>query len=151
MVVNMLIMRKLSRGKLAFSKYLTTGILSNQVSLAILILRVGFALLLMPHGYDKLQEFLAGHHYFPDPLHVTPIVSHGLTIFAEFFCSFLLFLGLFTRPALIVLIICMTTIAFLIHGNDPLGDKEHALLYLIAYNSIFLTGAGKYSLDARLF
>ena len=151
MVANMLIMRKLNRGKWAFSKYLTTSVLSNQVSLAILILRVGFALLLIPHGYDKLQEFLAGHHDFPDPLHVTPIVSQGLTIFAEFFCSILLFLGLFTRPALVVLIICMTIIAFLIHGNDPLGDKEHALLYLIAYISIFLTGAGKYSLDARLF
>ena len=151
MEVNMLIMRKLSRNKLAFSKYLTSGVLSNQASLAILILRVGFALLLVPHGYDKLQEFLAGHHDFPDPLHVTPIVSQGLTIFAEFFCSILLFLGLFTRPALIVLIVCMTIIALLIHGNDPLGDKEHALLYLLAYISIFLTGAGKYSLDARLF
>ncbi len=136
---------------MAFSKYLTPSVLSNQASLAILILRVGFALLLIPHGYDKLQEFLAGHHDFPDPLHVTPIVSHGLTIFAEFFCSVLLFLGLFTRPALIVLIACMAIIVFFIHGNDPLGDKEHALLYLLAYISIFLTGAGKYSLDARLF
>lgn len=136
---------------MTFGKYLSPSVLSNQVSFAILILRVGFALLLIPHGYDKLQEFLAGHHDFPDPLHVTPIVSHGLTVFAEFFCSILLFFGLFTRPALLVLIVCMAIIAFVIHGNDPLGDKEHALLYLLAYISIFLTGAGKYSLDARIF
>lgn len=144
-------MRKLNRKKVAFGKYLSPNVLSNQVSFAILILRVGFALLLIPHGYDKLQEFLAGHHDFPDPLHVTPIVSHGLTVFAEFFCSVLLFLGLFTRPALLVLIVCMAIITFVIHGNDPLGDKEHALLYLLAYICIFLTGAGKYSLDARIF
>ncbi|WP_435354517.1 DoxX family protein [Emticicia sp. SJ17W-69] len=136
---------------MTFGKYLSPSVLSNQASLAILILRVGLALLLIPHGYDKLQEFLAGHHDFPDPLHVTPMVSHGLTVFAEFFCSILLLLGLFTRPALLVLIVCMAIIAFVIHGNDPLGDKEHALLYLLAYISIFLTGAGKYSLDARIF
>lgn len=144
-------MRKLNRKKKAFGKYLSPNLLSNQVSFAILILRVGFALLLIPHGYDKLQEFLAGHHDFPDPLHVSPIISHGLTVFAEFFCSILLLLGLFTRPALLVLIVCMAIIAFVIHGNDPLGDKEHALLYLLAYISIFITGAGKYSLDARVF
>jgi putative oxidoreductase len=147
----MLIMRKLSRNKNAFVKYLTPSVLPTQASVAILILRVGFAFLLIPHGYDKLQEFLAGHHDFPDPLHLTPIVSHGLTIFAEFFCSILLFLGLFTRPALIILIVCMAIISFMIHGSDPLGDKEHALLYLIGYISIFITGGGKYSLDAQLF
>lgn len=132
-------------------KYLTPAKLSNQVSVAILVLRIGFAFLLIPHGYDKLQEFLAGNHNFPDPLHVTPIVSQGLTVFAELFCSILLFLGLFTRPALIALIVCMTIIVFSIHGNDPLGDKEHALLYLVGYITIFIIGAGKYSLDTRFF
>jgi putative oxidoreductase len=63
----------------------------------------------------------------------------------------LLLLGLFTRPALIILIGCTTIIAFSIHGQDPLSDKEHALLYLFAYIAIFLTGAGRYSVDARLF
>jgi putative oxidoreductase len=125
--------------------------LSNQVSLAILILRVGLAALMIPHGYDKLQSFLAGNHDFPDPLHLTPIVSQGLTIFAEFYCSILLLLGLFTRPALLILIGCMAVIAFILQWNDPLGDKEHALLYLISYIVIFLTGAGKYSLDAKIF
>lgn len=132
-------------------KFLKPTTLTNQVSLAIFLLRLGFAGLLATHGYGKLQSFLAGDHDFPDPLHVSPAVSQGLTIFAEFFCSILMILGLFTRLASVVLIICMLTIAFVIHGKDPLGDKEHALLYAIAFITIFLTGPGKYSLDARLY
>lgn len=132
-------------------KYLKPASLPNRVSLAVLVLRLSFGFLMIPHGYDKMQEFLAGNHDFPDPLHVSPIVSHGLTVFAEFFCSILLVLGLFTRPALVILIGCMAIVAFSIHGADPLGDKEHALLYLFAYLSIFLTGAGKYSIDAKIF
>lgn len=132
-------------------KYLKPASLPNQVSLAVLVLRLSFGFLMIPHGYDKMQEFLAGNHDFPDPLHVSPMVSHGLTVFAEFFCSILLVLGLFTRPALVILIGCMAIVSFSIHGADPLGDKEHALLYLFAYLSIFLTGAGQYSIDAKIF
>lgn len=132
-------------------KYLKPASLPNQVSLAVLVLRLSFGFLMIPHGFDKFQEFLAGHHDFPDPLHVSPVISQILTVFAEFICSTLLILGLFTRPALIILLGCMSIIAFKIHGSDPLGDKEHALLYLFGYLSIFITGAGKYSLDSKLF
>ncbi len=132
-------------------KYLKPLKLPNQVSLAVLVLRLSFGFLMIPHGYDKMQEFLAGNHDFPDPLHVSPMLSHGLTIFAELFCSILLVLGLYTRLALIMLIGCMAIVSFSIHGADPLGDKEHALLYLFAYLGIFLTGAGKYSIDTKIF
>lgn len=132
-------------------KFFKPIVLTNQVSLAIFILRLGFALLLIPHGYNKLQSFLAGDHDFPDPLHISPAGSQALTIFAEFFCALLLILGLFTRLSAIILIVCMLIIAFVIHGEDPLGDKEQSLLYLIGFVVVFLTGPGKYSLDARLF
>ncbi|MFD2519879.1 DoxX family protein [Emticicia soli] len=132
-------------------KFFKPIVLTNQVSLAIFILRLGFALLLIPHGYNKLQSFLAGDHDFPDPLHISPAGSQALTIFAEFFCALLLILGLFTRLSALILIVCMLVIAFVIHGQDPLGDKEQSLLYLIGFIAIFLTGPGKYSLDARLF
>ena len=132
-------------------KYLKPISLPNQVSLAVLVLRLSFGFLMIPHGYDKMQEFIKGNHDFPDPLHVSPIISHGLTVFAEFFCSVLLFFGLFTRPALVILIGCMAIVSFSIHGSDPLGDKEHALLYLFVYLSIFLTGAGKFSIDSKIF
>lgn len=66
---------------------------------------------------------------------------------AEFFCSILLILGLGTRIVLIPLIIAMTVVAFMVHGSDPLSEKESALLFLIPFLTLFITGPGKYSLD----
>jgi len=131
--------------------FLKPPTLAAQVSLAVLILRIGFAGFLLTHGYGKLQSFLDGDHDFPDPLHVSPIVSQVMAVFSEFFCSILLMLGLLTRPVAAILVVCMAVIAFIVHGPDPLGDKEHALLFLIAFVAILLTGPGKYSLDTRIF
>ncbi|MFN8353000.1 MAG: DoxX family protein [Spirosomataceae bacterium] len=118
----------------------------------LLILRVGAAFFLATHGYDKLLELIAGNSSgFPDPFHVSPVVSHALVVAAEFFSSILLALGLFTRFALLMLIANMTTIALVIHAGESLGDKEHAFLFLIPFVALFLTGPGRYSLDARLF
>jgi putative oxidoreductase len=62
----------------------------------------------------------------------------------------LLLIGLYTRLALIPLVICLFVIVFVVHGEDPLGDKEHAILYLAPYLTLMLTGPGKYSLDSWL-
>ena len=45
----------------------------------------------------------------------------------------LLIIGLFTRQAVIPLIITMLVAIFVIHGDDPFKDKEMAILYLIPY------------------
>ena len=73
-------------------------------------------------------------------------ISLALTVFAEFFCSLLLVLGIGTRLFLIPLIIVAMVIVFVVHGADPLGDKEHGLLFLAPYITLMLTGPGKYSL-----
>ena len=123
--------------------------LANTTNWALLILRVGISFFLMYHGFEKLETLLAGNSAdFPDPFHVGTRVSHGLSVFAEFFCSAFLMLGLFSRLALIVLICNMLIIIFIIHANDPLSDREHAYLFLIPFISLFLTGPGKFSLDA---
>ncbi len=116
----------------------------------LLILRVGMSFFMIHHGYDKLQNFLAGVADFPDPLHVGNRLSMGLTVFAEFFCSILLILGLYTRLATIPLIICMVVVIFIISKGEPLGEREHAIMYLISYIAIFLTGAGNYSIDHKI-
>jgi putative oxidoreductase len=117
---------------------------------ALLLLRVSFGLLLMRQGWDKLASYNENASTFPDPLGVSPSFSLMLTIFAEFFCSAFVVVGLFTRPALLVLMITFVVIVLLIHGSDPLNDKEHGLNYLFAFLSIFLTGPGKYSVDALI-
>ncbi|AEI51715.1 DoxX family protein [Runella slithyformis] len=117
----------------------------------ILVLRVCVPLLLLTHGYDKLLSFLNGAADFPDPLHVGPRISHALAVIGEVIAPLLVIIGLWTRVAAVIEIIHFLVVAFIMHAGEPLGEKEHGLLFLIAYVTILLIGAGKYSLDRSLY
>jgi putative oxidoreductase len=112
----------------------------------LLILRLSCALMAL-HGWSKFTDFYEDSADWPDPLHVGPVVSKALTVFAELFCTLFLVLGLFTRVAIIPLIVCMLVIVFVIHAEDSFGDREHPLLYLLSYITLMLTGPGRFSLD----
>lgn len=113
-----------------------------------LLLRVTICALMITHGYPKFKTLMAGGPYdFPDPIGVGSTLSLILVVLAEFVCSILIVLGLFTRPALIVLMINMIIISFVVHGPDSLGDKEHALMYLFSYAALFLLGSGRFSVE----
>lgn len=115
----------------------------------LLLLRFACAFMLL-HGWGKFTDFSDGVADFPDPFHVGPAASKGLTVFAELFCTIFVVIGLFTRFALIPLIICMLVIIFIVHSGDPFGDKESAFIYLLMYLSLLLAGPGKYSVDRML-
>lgn len=51
------------------------------------------------------------------------------------------------RAALIPLIVTMAVAVFIVHGPDPLADKEFAILYLVPYVALFFIGPGKFSVD----
>ena len=119
-------------------------------SIALFILRVSFGLMMLTHGWPKLLSLINNPGSFPDPLHIGNSLSHGLTVFAEFFCAILVVAGLATRWATIPLIIAMSVAAFVIHANEPFADKEHALLFLSAFTAILILGAGSYSLDKAI-
>jgi len=121
---------------------------SVALDLALFILRVGSAGMMMTHGWNKLMNFQDKSVSWPDPLHVGHSVSLGMTVFAELFCAGFLLLGLFSRLALVPLIFLMTVAVFVIHAGDSFGDKEHAVLFLVPYIVLFLTGPGIYSLDS---
>src|SRR5687768_12196358 len=74
-------------------------------NLALLILRVGCGILMLNHGYDKLVHFQQYSANFMNFLGLSGSVSLALVVFAEFFCSIFLILGLFTRLVTIPLII----------------------------------------------
>lgn len=117
---------------------------------AILILRIAAGgMMLFSHGWGKLMKFFGdGPITFGNPIGLGEELSWALAVFAEVFCSFLLIIGLTTRWAAIPLIITMAVAAFIVHGDDPFGKKEFAILYLVTYLVLLLTGAGRYSLDA---
>ena len=127
------------------------GIENNTWSnIGLLIFRLVIGGFMLTHGLQKLNNFDMMSAVFPDPLGVGSTLSLGLIIFAEFFCSALIILGLFTRLATIPLMIGMIVAAFIIHGNDPFAVKELSLFYLSLYVGLIFTGAGKYSLDYLL-
>lgn len=117
------------------------------LDLGLLLLRVATGLLLLTHGWPKLMGFSARMNTFADPYGLGSAPSLALAVFAEFFCSVFLIMGLFTRWALIPLVITMLTIVFVVHGSDPFGKKELALLYLVPFLTLSFTGPGKFSLD----
>lgn len=115
-----------------------------------LILRVTFGLLMLSHGVPKLMKLLNGTMEFGDPIGIGVPASLTLTVFAEVVCSLLLVIGLWTRLALIPLIITMFVAVFIVHIQDDLATMESALLYLLSYCALFLLGSGTYSMDAVL-
>ena len=119
--------------------------------IALIIVRVFVGFAMLSHGFPKLQMLLEGGEIqFINFLGLGPKISLFLAVFGEFVCSIFLILGLFTRPAVIFLIITMVTAAFIAHGGDPFAKKEMSLLYLSLYVLFLAFGAGKYSIDGLI-
>lgn len=130
--------------------FLTATHAENQGNLGLLILRLGLGILTIHHGYQKLVHFEEMKNSFLDFLGLGNAVSLTMAISAEFFCSILVVLGLFTRVAAIPLIITMSVALFEIKGGDIYGGGEPPALYLLGYLSLFLSGPGTMRID-RIF
>ncbi|MGC3977556.1 MAG: DoxX family protein [Paludibacteraceae bacterium] len=117
----------------------------------LLVFRLIIGFFMLSHGWQKLSNFGEMSQQFPPMLGLSSQVGLSLIIFAEFFCSIALILGLFTRLATIPLIIGMSVAAFLAHSGQPFGARELPLLYLGMYVVLLLTGAGKISIDKVLY
>ena len=73
-----------------------------------------------------------------------------IAVLTEVIFAILLIIGLGTRLALAGLIGTMAVASFVFHAADPFAGKEKALLFLVLFSFLFVTGAGKYSLDYLL-
>lgn len=114
----------------------------------LLVVRVFVGFAMLSHGFPKLQMLLAGGKIeFFDFMGLGPQISLILTVFAEFVCSILLILGLFTRVSLGFLIFTMIIAGFVVHGADPFDKREMPLIYLSVYLLLMVIGAGKISVD----
>ncbi|MDF9797949.1 putative oxidoreductase [Catalinimonas alkaloidigena] len=118
----------------------------------LLILRLAFGFsMIYGHGFGKLTRLFGTEEIrFADPFGIGPAASLALAVFAEVLCSLLLMLGLFTRAALIPLIITMATAYFSAHFDDAYGQQEKVILFGFAFIALFFTGPGRFSLDAQL-
>lgn len=126
--------------------------INRSMDVVLLLLRVMFGGgMLYGHGWPKLMRLLGDDPIsFADPLGIGPAASLGLAVFAEFACSILIILGLFTRWAAIPLIITMVVAVFYVHVADPFSKMEKGLMYLVPFICLLVAGGGWYSLDAQI-
>lgn len=131
----------------------TSSFLRN---LGLLILRVSFGLYMaIDHGWGKIvggPERWAGLGGTMEMFGIdfAPTFWGFMASFAEFACGLLVVIGLFTRPALLLLIITMGVAATSHITGVIEGSPETALLYAFAFFVLLLTGPGKYSIDQRV-
>ena len=122
---------------------------NNLIHTGLFILRLGFSIGFMTHGYDKLIRIFSGNYKFSDPIGIGSTLSLFLTAFAEFVAPIFLIIGFKTRLLSIFPIITMFVAFVISHDGDPFSKKEKSFIYLIAFITILFTGPGKYSIDKK--
>ena len=70
---------------------------------------------------------------------------------AELIAGILMTIGLFTRPAALVLIFTMLYISFLVGHGKVWYEDQHPFLFVLLGLVFFFTGPGKLSVDQLLF
>lgn len=120
------------------------------------------AMMLCGHGLPKLMAFAKLKDSFPVPDFfplslMSPPVSLIAALVGEVVCALFVVIGFATRSAAFLLAFMMVVAAFNIHAGAPwfIGPgvtvaKEPALLYLVALVAIIFTGAGLWSIDAKI-
>ena len=121
------------------------------------MLRIGLAVMLWPHGAQKLLGWFGGYGFkgTMDAMGQNlpaPIVF--LVILGEFFGPLLLVSGFLTRFAAASVALIMLGAAFLVHlpngfFNDKGGIEFHLLAITIAV-ALLVNGAGSASVDLKL-
>ena len=138
---------------------LSSGCSDHSGSIALLLVRLGFGgMMFFGHGLGKLKAALNDWSGFVEGFSsviINSTVSALGAIASETLFAAMILLGIGTRLASIPLVFTMGVAAFVVHGDAPLfmgngAAKEPALIYMVAFLAVFIGGAGRYSLDARL-
>ena len=119
----------------------------NHYDLALLIARLGFGGFMLTHGIPKIERLFSSPIEFGDPIGVGPTLSLILALIGEVVAPIFIIIGFKTKIAAIPAAITMFVAAFIVHAPDDFSTKEKALLYLVGFVVIFLTGPGKYAID----
>ena len=110
--------------------------------------------LLLKHGLEKIFTFSTMATHFPDPLHIGAVPSLVFAMLSDSICSVLIILGLATRwAALIACVNIVVAWAFVHHFTFFGRGADHGeliVLYLAILLTLFISGAGKYSVDGFL-
>ncbi len=109
--------------------------------------------LFLKHGIEKIFTFSQMAAHFPDPLHIGPVPSLVFAMVSDSICTLLMILGLATRWAAAIVFVNVFVAWALVHHFEFFGHAadhgELIVLYLGVTLTLFLSGPGRYSLDAR--
>ena len=139
---------------------LINRLVATNAGLAPLALRVPVGIILAAHGAQKLFGWfggygLAGTGGYMESIGLSPgTLMAALAGGAEFFGGLALLIGLLVRPAAAVLAFTMLVAIFSAHISKGLflanGGYEFALALLAVTVSLFISGAGRLSVDGTI-
>ncbi|MDB6019328.1 MAG: DoxX family protein [Pedosphaera sp.] len=133
--------------------------------IAPLIMRLGLAGVMFPHGAQKLLGWFGGYgfdgtmQFFTQTMHI-PAALAFLAIVAEFFGSLALVFGLFSRVAAFgigtVIAVAASTVAlpngFFMNwfGNQKGEGIEYHILMVVLAAGIVIQGGGQWAIDSLI-
>lgn len=134
-------------------KFFSLSFIPTSVDFGLLVLRLGSGgLLAFLHGWGKVTGFSKMFDTFPDPIGIGSRASFLLAAGGEFIGGILVALGLFARFGALWAGSVMAVAFFVVHKGALTGPQngELGLLYLVAFLVILCTGAGRFSIDAKM-
>lgn len=89
----------------------------------------------------EFRDFLAQHNI------AYPLVAATVSVYAQFICGLLYMVGLFIRPAAIVMIINFLVALLVVHLGTTFQQSFEALVMLFTSIFFLLHGPGNFSLE----
>ena len=147
------------------SALLRDALFATSASFNPIFLRLAVAVVMFPHGAQKLLGWFGGYgfagtmQFFTGQMGIPYALGAG-AILVEFFAPLLLVLGLFTRPAAIALGVVMAVAMFTVqlqygffmnwYGQQAGEGIQFTLLLLGAVAALTVSGGGAVSIDRVL-
>lgn len=123
-------------------------------NVGLLVLRVSVsAIMIFAHGLPKLlnpSPFIENVSKMGIPM---PLISGYMAISAETVFPLLIIIGIFTRISAFIAAANMLIAAFAVHlliNGDPFAKWEKALLYMIIFAALAITGPGEWNVRKLL-
>lgn len=92
----------------------------------------------------EFRDFLEQHHV------VYPLVSAIVSVYAQFICGILYVVGLFIRPAAVIMIINFMVALMVVHLGTTFQQSFEALIMFFGSIFFLFFGAGRISVEALI-